>query len=96
MSKNETNLYFHFPALTDQYKSSTKAEIPSYKTGVINDPLGQTHSHANIVFCCLDFLDLKRGDGWTDGQHVRKQLSLPAVDCGLAEWIKNPLKAAAE
>ena len=41
-----------------------------YKTGVINDPLGQTHSHASSEHC---FPDLKRGDGRTDGQHVRKQ-----------------------
>ena len=34
---------------------------------------------ANIVFCCFVLLDLKSGDGRTDGQHVRKQLSLPAV-----------------
>ena len=27
----------------------------------------------NIVFCCFVFLYLKCGDGWTDGQHVRKQ-----------------------
>ena len=51
------------------------------KTGVINDPLGQTHSLAavaNIVitlFCMAKFLKVER----TDGRHVRKQLSLPAV-----------------
>ena len=38
------------------------------KTGVINDPLGQTHSvtpATNIVFCCFVCL-LKSGDGRTD------------------------------
>ena len=39
------------------------------KTGVINDPLGQTHSlasseHCFLLFCVL--LDLKSGDGRTD------------------------------
>ena len=37
---------------------------------------------ANIVFCCFVCLDLKSGDGRTDGQHVRKQWSLPAVTVG--------------
>ena len=37
---------------------------------------------ANIVFCCFVLLDLKTGDGRTDEQHVRKQLSLPAVALG--------------
>ena len=37
---------------------------------------------ANIAFCCFVFQDLKSGDGRTDGQHVRKQLSLPAVTLG--------------
>ena len=39
------------------------------KTGVINDPLGQTHTVspvANIVFCCFVLPDLKSADGRTD------------------------------
>ena len=52
------------------------------KAGVINDPLGQTHSHASSEYCCFVFIDLKREGGRTDGQHVRKQLSLPAVTLG--------------
>ena len=39
------------------------------KTGVNNDPLGQTHSHANSEHCfsvVFVFLDLKSGDGRTD------------------------------
>ena len=36
----------------------------------------------NIVFCCFVFLDLKGGDVRTYGQHVRKQLFLPAVTLG--------------
>ena len=37
---------------------------------------------ANVVFGCFVFLDLKSGDGRTYGQHVRKQLSVPAVTFG--------------
>ena len=33
---------------------------------VINDPLGQTHSLTNIIFCCFVWLDLKSGDVRTD------------------------------
>ena len=38
------------------------------KTGVINDPLGQTHSHASSEHCFVlfVFVDLKSGDGRTD------------------------------
>ena len=51
---------------------------------------------ANIVFCC--FVDLKSGDGRTDGQHVRKQWSLPAVTlswpsgsiCGRYSFVRSP------
>ena len=38
-------------------------------TGVINDPLGQTQSHASsehYFLYCFVFLDLKSGDGRTD------------------------------
>ena len=44
---------------------------------------------ANIVFCCFVLLDLKNGDGWTDGQHVRKQRSLPAVTLGWPSGSKT-------
>ena len=42
--------------------------------GVINDPLGQTHSHASREHCFLLFC-FSRFEKWgrTDGQHVRKQ-----------------------
>ena len=48
---------------------------------VINDPLGQTHSLACSEHCFrLKFvLFWKLG---TDGRHVQKQLSLPAVTVG--------------
>ena len=58
-----------------------------HKTGVINDPLSQTHGLASsehcfrlkfVLFCQI----LKNVDGRTDGQHMRKQLSLPAVPVG--------------
>ena len=38
--------------------------IMKNKTGVINDPLGQTHSLASSEHCFV----LKSGDGWTDGR----------------------------
>ena len=62
--------------------------VKKHKTGVINDPLGQTHSHAvaNIVFCCFVLLDLKSGDVRMDGQNVQKQFPT-GRDFGLAEWI---------
>ena len=43
------------------------------KTGVINDPLGQTHSLASSEHCILLFC-FSRSKKWgrTDGQHVRK------------------------
>ena len=53
------------------------------KTGVINDPLGQTHSLASSEHCFLLFC-FARFEKWgrTDGQHVRKQWSLKAVTFG--------------
>ena len=59
-------------------------EILQYKTGVINDPLGQTQSHASNEHCFLLFC-FSRFER-TDGQHVRLS---PGRDFGLAEWIKN-------
>ena len=70
--------------------SAKKSKVHSslYKTGVINDPLGQTHSHANIVFCCFVFLDLKSGDGRTDGRTTCAKTMIPTGrDFGLVEWI---------
>ena len=51
----------------------------SYKTGVNSDPLGQTRSPVvNIVFAW----NLFGFENWgrTDGRHVQKQWSLPAVN----------------
>ena len=58
------------------------------EAGVINDPLGQTHSFANSEHCFrLKFvLFWKVG---TDGLHVQKQWSLPAREFGSASWIKK-------
>ena len=58
-------------------------KIGKYKTGVINDPLCQTHSHASNEHCFLLFC-FSKFETWgrTDGQHVRKQWSLPAVTLG--------------
>ena len=52
------------------------------KTGVINDPLSQTHISCFrfVLFCEI----LKVG---TDGRHVQKQWSLPWP----AEWIKTDI-----
>ena len=57
--------------------------INDYKTGVINYPLGQTHSLASSEHCFrFVLLDLKSGDGRAAGQQVRKQWSLQAVTVG--------------
>ena len=46
----------------------------NYKTGVINDPVGQTDSHASSEHCFLLFC-FSRFEKWrrTYGQHVLKQ-----------------------
>ena len=68
------------------------------KTGVINDPLVQTHSHASSEHCCL--FCFSRFDKWgrtyvrTYGQHVRKQLSLPAVTLGWPSGSINQISYA--
>ena len=53
------------------------------KTGVIDDPLGQTHGHDSSEHCFLLFC-FSRFEKWgrTEGEHVRKQLSLPSVTLG--------------
>ena len=55
----------------------------------------KTGSAANIAFCCFVFLDIKSGDGrtdgWTYGQHVWKQWYLPVVTLGWlsgSNWIE--------
>ena len=53
------------------YEYSTKPK--KYKTGVINDPLGQTHSHTSSEYCFLFCFARFEKLGRTDGQHVRKQ-----------------------
>ena len=57
------------------------------KTGVINDPLSQTHCPASSDHCfhlkiVLFWAILKSGDGRTDRRYVWKQWSLPAVNGG--------------
>ena len=56
------------------------------KTGVINDPLGQTHSLASSehFFLCFALLDLKSGDGRTT---CAKTIISTGRDSGLAKWI---------
>ena len=58
------------------------------KTGVINNPLGQTHSHANsehwfLLFCFARFEKWGRY-GWTTWA---KTMIPTGRDFGLAEWI---------
>ena len=52
-----------------------------YKTSVINDPLGPTHSLASSEHC-FRFVLLDFQKVGTDGRHVQKQLSLVAVTVG--------------
>ena len=63
----------------------------SYKTGVINDPLGQTHSLGSstwtlfsleICFVLLDFENYGR-------TACAKTMITIGSDCGSAEWINN-------
>ena len=60
------------------YENPTWNNLSKNKTGVINDPLGQTHSHASSGHCFLLF-SFSRFEKWgrtyvrTYGQHVRKQ-----------------------
>ena len=66
--------------------------IKGHKTGVINDPLSQTNSHASSEHCSLLFvlLDLKSGDGRTDRRTTCAKTMIPTGrDLGLAEWIKK-------
>ena len=61
------------------------------KTDVINDPLGQAHSHASSEHCFLLFC-FSRFEKCTDGQRVRKQLYLPEVTWGWPSGSKKALK----
>ena len=72
-----------------------KLKYNIYKTGVINDPLGQTNSNASSehcfrLFCFARFEKWGRTDGRTDGQHVQKQLSLRAVTLG---WPNGSIRS---
>ena len=64
-------------------------DIIGYKIGVINDPLGQIHSHTSSEHCFLVFfLDLKSGNGRTDGRTTCAKTMIPTGrDFGLAKWI---------
>ena len=61
------------------------------KAGVINDQLGQTHSHASSEHCSLLFC-FSRFEKWgrTYGRTTcAKTMSPTGRDFGLAEWIKK-------
>ena len=68
-----------------------------YKTGVINDALGQTYSptssdHYLYAIFVLFGGCLRSGDGRTDGRKQRAKLMITTCrDCGSASWIKNLL-----
>ena len=68
---------------------NVSVNIKHNKTGVINDPFDQTHSHASSEHC-FQLLCFSGFEKWgrTDG-HVRKQLSLPAVAFG---WPSGSIK----
>ena len=56
------------------------------KTGVINDPLGQTHNldSSENCFVLLDFENRR-----TDGRTCVKTIITTGCDCGAAEWFNN-------
>ena len=69
---------------------NVKREHKYYKTGVIYDPLGQTHSLASCQHCFHFEIFWKVGtdaDGRTDQTHVKIMIT-SGQDCGSAEWIK--------
>ena len=62
--------------------------------GVINDPLGQTHSlasseHCFLLFCFARFEKWGRTYGRTDVRTCAKTMMPTCPDCPLAEWIKR-------
>ena len=59
-------------------------EFKGNKTGVINDPLGQTHSHASREHCFSRFQKFGRTDGRTDTMYEANDHLLAR-----AWWIKN-------
>ena len=64
------------------------------KTSVINDPIGQTHSHVSSEHSCFVLLDLKSGDGRTDVRTTCAKTRIPTGrDFGLAEWIKKKVSS---
>ena len=64
--------------------------VVQYKTGVIDDPLFQTHSQASSEHCFLLFC-IARFEKWgqTYGQTDAKTMIPTVRDCGLAEWINT-------
>ena len=70
-------------------KFAYKQKITIHKTGVINDPLGQTHSHASSEHCFLLFC-FSRFEKW-GRTYVRTTCAKTMIptgrDFGLAEWI---------
>ena len=72
-----------------KFTSQLNCKTALNKTGVINDPLGQTHSSEHCY--CLKFnLFWKVGtDGRTDGWHEQKTIITTGHDFGLASWINN-------
>ena len=67
-----------------KFRSKTEKD----KTDVINDPLGQTHSHASSEHCFLLF-NFSRFEKWgrTDMCDNNNPKIPTGRDFGLAEWI---------
>ena len=60
----------------------TKTNKTILVSSVIHSARPTVPTSSEHCFLCFVLLDLKSGDGRTDGQHVRKQWSLPAVTVG--------------
>ena len=59
------------------------------KTGVVNDPLGQTHSHASSEHCFLLFC-FSRFEKWRRTDNMCEKTMIPTgSDFGLVEWINK-------
>ena len=79
-------LELSLPKLSCQWKCNWD------KTGVINDPFGQTNKLVSskhcfhmkfVLFCYIDF------EKWGHTDNMFKNNDPTVCDCGSAEWIKN-------
>ena len=73
---------FSSTSLSISLLETPKKRITLNKTGVINDPLSQTHSHASsehcfLLFCFSGFEKWARTDGRTDNMCENNDLYRP-------------------